>query len=282
MTLTAVEFDYLRRLVREQSAIVLEPGKEYLIEARLAGLVRQEGAGSLQDLVGRLRTERAGHLHTRVVEAMTTNETLFFRDPQVWEALRTTVVPRLLAQRRAERRLDVWSAACSSGQEPYSLVMLLREHFPAATGWDLRILATDLSTAMLDRARQGRFSQLEVNRGLPAALLVKYFEKQGMHWDAGPDLRGSVKFRPLNLDAAWPSMPLMDLVLLRNVLIYFDLETKKAVLGRVRRVLRPEGYLFIGAAENLLNVDDGFERVSIGRTTWYRLAGAAPDREERQ
>jgi chemotaxis protein methyltransferase CheR len=278
MSLTAVEFDFLRRLVREQSAIVLEPGKEYLIEARLAGLVRQEGAGSLQDLVGRLRTERAGPLHTQVVEAMTTNETLFFRDPQVWEALRTTVIPQLLERRRTERRLDVWSAACSSGQEPYSLVMLVREHFPAAVGWDLRILATDLSTAVLERAEQGRFSQLEVNRGLPAALLVKYFDKHGMHWDARPELRQSVVFRPLNLDASWPLMPPLDLVLLRNVLIYFDAETRKAILGRVRRVLRPDGWLFLGAAENLLNVDDGFERVTVGRATCYRLAGAG-DRE---
>jgi len=275
MTLTVVEFDYLRKLVREQSAIVLEPGKEYLIEARLASLARQEGVGSLQDLVGRLRAERSGPLHARVVEAMTTNETLFFRDPQVWEALRTTVIPDLLERRRAERRLNVWSAACSSGQEPYSLAMVLREHFPATAGWNVRILGTDLSTAMLARARQGRFSQLEVNRGLPAALLVKYFTKQGMHWDAKEDLRRSVEFRQLNLDTALPALPPMDLVLLRNVLIYFDMQTKKAILSRVRRVLRPDGYLFLGAAENLLNVDDTFDRVAMGRATCHRLRGAS-------
>jgi chemotaxis protein methyltransferase CheR len=270
MSMTTVAFDYLRTLVHQQSAIVLEPGKEYLVEARLAGLVREQGMTTVTDLVTKLRSQRSGPLHTQVVEAITTNETLFFRDPPLWDALRQSVLPELIDRRQAERRLNLWSAACSSGQEPYSLAMLLAEHFPNLAAWDVHILATDLSTAMLARAREGRYSQLEVNRGLPAALLVKHFGKEGMHWRASATLRQSVEYRPINLDTAWPQLPRMDLVLLRNVLIYFNAETKHAILGRLRRVLQPDGYLVLGATENLLGLDDGLERVTFGRTSCYR------------
>jgi chemotaxis protein methyltransferase CheR len=270
MSMTTVEFDYLRRLVREQSAIVLDSSKEYLVEARLAGLVREQGMTTVTDLVAKLRGLRDGPLHTQVVEAITTNETLFFRDPPLWETLRQEILPELIERRRTERRLHLWSAACSSGQEPYSLAMLLMEHFPALAGWEVRILATDLSTAMLARAREGSYSQLEVNRGLPAAMLVKHFAKEGMHWRVSTGLRGAVDFRPINLDAAWPPLPRMDLVLLRNVLIYFHAATKQAIVGRLRRQLQPDGYLVLGAAENLLGLDDAVERVAFGRTICYR------------
>jgi chemotaxis protein methyltransferase CheR len=269
MGMSTVEFDYLCRLVREQSAIVLEPGKEYLVEARLAGLVREQGMTTVTDLVARLRGRRDGPLHTQVVEAITTNETLFFRDPPLWEALREEILPELIERRRSERRLHLWSAACSSGQEPYSLAMLLAEHFGELAGWEVHILATDLSTAMLARAREGSYSQLEVNRGLPAAMLVKHFTKEGMHWRAAAALRRAVDFRPLNLDTAWPPLPRMDLVLLRNVLIYFHAETRQAIVGRLQRQLRPDGYLALGAAENLLSLD-AVERVTFGRAICYR------------
>jgi chemotaxis protein methyltransferase CheR len=270
MSMTTFEFDYLRRLVREQSAIVLESGKEYLVEARLAGLVREQGMSTVTDLVAKLRGLRDGPLHTQVVEAITTNETLFFRDPPLWETLRKEILPGLIERRRSERRLHIWSAACSSGQEPYSLAMLLAEHFGELAGWEVGILATDLSTAMLTRAREGSYSQLEVNRGLPAAMLVKHFAKEGMHWRVVPGLRRAVEFRPLNLDAAWPPLPRMDLVLLRNVLIYFDVETKRTIAGRMGRLLQRDGYLVLGAAENLLGLDDAVERVIFGRTICYR------------
>jgi chemotaxis protein methyltransferase CheR len=270
MTMTAVEFDYLRKLVRQRSAIVLEAGKEYLAEARLATLVRQHGAASVQDLVSRLRTEQHGPLHSQVVEAMTTNETLFFRDVPVFDALRTDILPAL-AKDAAGRRLNVWSAACSSGQEPYSLQVLLREHFPALCSGGVHLLATDLSTAMLERCREGRYSQLEVNRGLPARLLVKYFGRQGMHWQVNDELRRGVEFRQMNLDEPWPALPPMDLVLLRNVLIYFDMDTKRSILARLRRLVRPGGFLILGGAETLLNVDDSFERITFGRATCYQL-----------
>lgn len=270
MTMTAVEFDYLRKLVRQRSAIVLEPGKEYLAEARLAALVRQHGAASVQDLVSRLRSEQHGPLHSEVVEAMTTNETLFFRDLQMFDALRTDILPALI-QGTGGRRLNVWSAACSSGQEPYSVLMVLREHFPELPPGGVHLLGTDLSTAMLFRCREGRYSQLEVNRGLPARLLVKYFTRQGMYWQVSEELRRAAEFRQLNLDEPWPALPPMDLVLLRNVLIYFDMDTKRSILAKLRRLLRPGAFLILGGAETLLNVDDAFERITFGKATCYQV-----------
>jgi chemotaxis protein methyltransferase CheR len=276
MPLSAADFEYLSALVREGSAIVLEEQKAYLFEARLAPLARREGFDSLEALVRHLRGARANGLHKKVVESMTTNETSFFRDAQPFEALRQEVLPELLRRRAAERRLRVWCAACSTGQEPYSVVMLLREHFPALAGWDVKVLATDLSSEVLERAREGRYSQAEVNRGLPARLLVKYFEKGGLEWRLKDELRRQVEFQQLNLMEAWPGVAPQDVVLLRNVLIYFDVAAKKQVLARVRRLLRPDGALFLGGAETTLNLDGEFERVPFARTCWYRVRPRAP------
>ncbi len=265
------DFEYVRRLVRERAAIVLEDGKAYLAESRLVPVAREEGFASVAELIARIRSERFGRLHRKVVEAMTTNETSFFRDVAPFEALRTVVFPELLARRATERVLHVWCAAASTGQEPYSVAMLLREHFPELATWTVRLLATDLSTEVLARARAGRFTQLEVNRGLPASCLVRYFERDGAYWVLGEEVRRMVEFRELNLAEPWPPLPPMDVVLLRNVLIYFDLDTKRAVLGRLRRVLRADGWLFLGGAETTLNVDDAFERVQVGRASAYRV-----------
>ncbi len=265
------DFEYVRRLVRERAAIVLEDGKAYLAESRLVPVAREEGFASVAELIARIRSERFGRLHRKVVEAMTTNETSFFRDVAPFEALRTVGFPELLARRATERVLHVWCAAASTGQEPYSVAMLLREHFPELATWTVRLLATDLSTEVLARARAGRFTQLEVNRGLPASCLVRYFERDGAYWVLGEEVRRMVEFRELNLAEPWPPLPPMDVVLLRNVLIYFDLDTKRAVLGRLRRVLRADGWLFLGGAETTLNVDDAFERVQVGRASAYRV-----------
>jgi chemotaxis protein methyltransferase CheR len=268
------DFEYVRRLVRERAAIVLEDGKAYLAESRLVPVARREGFGSVAELIARIRDERFGPLHRKVVEAMATNETSFFRDVHPFDALRTAVLPDVLARRAAERTFHVWCAAASTGQEPYSVAMLLREHFPQLAGWTVRLLATDLSTDVLGRARAGRFTQLEVNRGLPAAHLVRYFERQGPHWVLGEEVRRMVEFRELNLAEPWPVLPPMDVVLLRNVLIYFDLDTKREILAKLRRVLRPDGWLFLGGAETTLNVDDAFERVQVGRASAYRVRSA--------
>jgi chemotaxis protein methyltransferase CheR len=266
------ECDYIRTLVRSRSAMVLDDGKEYLIQARLAPLVRQEGVASLEHLVARLQARPDGPLHHRVVEAMTINETSFFRDVNPFEAVRKLILPELLKARAAHRVLNVWSAACSTGQEPYSLAMVLRDAIPDLASWRVRIYATDLSSAVLERAKRGRFTQLEMNRGLPAPMLIKNFAQDGLEWQVKPEVRALIDFRQMNLCEPWPSFPPMDLVFMRNVLIYFDIATKKRMFGRLREVLRPDGYLFLGAAETTLNIDDTFEGTERGKTICYRRA----------
>jgi chemotaxis protein methyltransferase CheR len=271
MPLTPANFDFVRMLVRQRAAIVLAPDKAYLAETRLSSLAWQEGLSSVDHLLARLRSGPDDGLQRKVVEAMTTNETSFFRDLHPFEALRQTVLPELVQRRPAAVGLHLWSAACASGQEPYSLAMLVHEHFPTLAAGRLRIIASDLSTEMLDRARQGVYSQMEVNRGLPARLLVKYFQKHGQDWQIKDDVRRLVEFRPINLVGAWPALPALDVVLLRNVLIYFDVATKKQILGKVRQLLRPDGCLILGGAETTINLDDAFERVTAGRSGYYRL-----------
>src|ERR1700704_1345206 len=199
MGIAKANFHYIRDLVRERSALVLEPGKEYLVESRLDPIALEEGFLSLRDLIDRLRINSFGPLHRKVVEAMTINETTFFRDPRPFEVLRTIVLPELLKNRADDRALNVWCAACSKGQEPYSFAMLLREHFPSVLGWTLRVIASDISRDVLARAREGRYTQFEVNRGLPAPLLLKYFKKQDHDWQLSQEVRHMVELREINL-----------------------------------------------------------------------------------
>lgn len=269
------EFDFLRGLVRERSAIVLEPGKEYLVESRLVPLLRDRQLPSLATLAAALRADPRGELERAVVEAMTTNETSFFRDHHPFEALQHRLLPELIAARASERRLRFWSNACSSGQEAYSLAMLLAEHFPGLRAWDVSILATDLSRDMVRRTQQASYGQLEMNRGLPAPLLVKYFDRQGTRWQVKPDLRRWVQAREMNLMEGWPPLPRFDVIFLRNVLIYFDLDTKRAILRRARQALRPDGFLLLGSAETTVMVDDAWERVVVGGSVTYRAGGAS-------
>jgi len=266
--MTTADFDYVRNFVREEAAIVLEPGKEYLVESRLQSLVRKENIESIDVLLGKLRNRTDQDYHRKVVDAMTTNETSFFRDIHPFDTLRKNLLPELIALRGKERKLSFWCGAASTGQEPYSVLMLMAQHFPELLTWDLRFIATDLCAEVLERARAGRFSQLEVNRGLPAPLLVKHFVRQGAEWEIRPELRKRVEFRELNLVKAWPALPTLDIVFLRNVMIYFDVETKKEILGKIRRLLRP------GGAETTFNLDDGFERAVFDKTTCYRLKPA--------
>jgi chemotaxis protein methyltransferase CheR len=271
MTLSPTEFNFIRRLVLEQSAIVLEEDKGYLVESRLLPLARREGFPSLNLFVQKLQVEPLQALHRRAVEAMTTNETSFFRDFHPFETVKKLVLPDLIARRSAEKELSIWCAASSSGQEPYSLAMLIRENFPTLASWKVRILATDLSTDILARASEGRYSQLEVNRGLPASLLVKYFQKRDCDWYLRDDIRNMVEYKVVNLANAWPFLPFMDIVMIRNVLIYFGVETKKEILAKVRRVLKRDGYFFLGAAETTLNLDESFERVQFEHAVCYRV-----------
>lgn len=270
MSISPVDFDYLRRLMREQTAIVLDAGKEYIAESRLANLVSQEGFASLTELLHQLRANSFNGLHRKVVNAMTNNETWFFRDVLPFQALKGRIIPDLIAARSNEKTLRIWSAACSAGQEPYSIAMSLQENFPELRQWRVQIVATDICSSILEKAERGRYSQLEINRGLPAALLSRYFTREGIEWEISREIRNRVEFRVMNLSEPWPSMPSMDIVFLRNVLIYFDVEMKKSILARVRRVLRPDGYMFMGGAETTLNLDDRFERVQYESTAYYR------------
>ncbi len=271
MPLAPSDFEHVSSLVLKRSAIVLGPEKNYLVESRLLPLARREGFSSIADLVARLRTTSANGLHEKVVEAMTTNETSFFRDGAPFEALRQVVLPDLLQRRDAEKRLQIWCGASSTGQEPYSIALILLEHFGHCADWHTDIIASDLSSDVLARARLGCYSQLEVNRGLPSLLLNKYFERQGTDWQLKAQVRRLVDFRQINLiDAGW-GIVATDVVFLRNVLIYFDVATKKAILQKLRRVLRPDGYLFLGGAETTMNLDDAFERVPVDRSGCYRL-----------
>jgi chemotaxis protein methyltransferase CheR len=271
MTIDQPSFHFVRRMVRERAAIVLDDSKQYLVDNRLSLLARREGLASAQDVIDRLRAAPDGPLRRKVIEAMATTETLFFRDRKPYEALRHTILPELRQLRAVERKLQIWCCACSSGQEPYSISMVVREYFPGLATWDLRLLATDISSEMLARSRTGLYSQLEVNRGVPAAFLAKYFHKAGLEWKIRDDLRKMVEFRELNLAGPWGAIPQADLIMLRNVLIYFDIETKREILGKVRKLLRPGGFLVLGTAETTMNLDDGFELVRSDGTAYYRL-----------
>jgi chemotaxis protein methyltransferase CheR len=219
MSIGIGDFMFVCDIVRSDSAIVLETGKEYLVESRLLPLARSAGHDSVEALIAALRRYPYGPLRAEVVEAMTTNETSFFRDVHPFTALQQVILPELLTSRARERRIDVWCAAASSGQEPYSIAMILQDLQAQHPGWQSSILATDLSPKMLQRTREGIYSQLEVNRGLPVQRLLAHFDRTGPHWQAKADLRAMIRTQVLNLDGAWPTVPCMDIVMLRNVLI---------------------------------------------------------------
>jgi chemotaxis protein methyltransferase CheR len=258
---TPIDYDYLRRLLRERSGLVLTADKQYLVESRLLPVARRASLANLADLVQRLRAPGAEALVVEVVEAMTTNESFFFRDKIPFEHFRDTIVPALIAARAAQRRIRIWCAAASTGQEPYSLAMALREMGNLLSGWRVEILATDLSNEVLEKAKAGIYSQFEVQRGLPIALLIKYFTQIGDAWQIAPELRAMVQFRPLNLLGDFGHLGIFDLVFCRNVLIYFDQETKTDVLDRLARVTDRDGYLVLGAAETVVGLTESFKPI---------------------
>jgi len=254
---------------------VLDESKDYLIETRLEKLARDLNYANLGTLVADVRRD-AGTVTRQLIEALTTHETLFFRDVRPFDALKREILPPLIAARQAARQLTIWSAACSTGQEIFSVAMLLKENFPEVLSWPVKLYATDISGQVVERAMQGRFQQLEVNRGLPAAMLVKYFERDGVDWKVKDEIRKMVRFEQLNLLHAWPSDLRPDIVLLRNVLIYFNVQTKKELLTRVRQTLRPDGALLLGSAETTLGIDDGWDRAPGSVTPWYRPLRSTP------
>jgi chemotaxis protein methyltransferase CheR len=255
---TPLEYDYLRKLLKERSGLVLSAEKQYLVESRLLPVARKAGAAGLSQLVQMLKGPASERLIVEVVEAMMTNESFFFRDKMPFEHFRQAIMPALLAARAARRRIRIWSAAASTGQEPYSLAMALKEMGAAIEGWRIEIVATDLSAEVLEKARTGLYSQFEVQRGLPIQLLLKYFTKVGEAWQIAPDIRAMVHYRQLNLLSDFSHLGHFDVVFCRNVLIYFDQATKCAVLDRVARNTERDGYLLLGAAETVVGLSDSF------------------------
>ncbi len=243
------DYVYLGKLVQAQSANVVDPARKTLFESRLQPLVRVAGAANLEGLVGLLRESRSAPLHRAVAEAMTINETSFFRDVKPFDLLRDEVLPQLIEQRSAERRLRIWSAASSTGQEAYSLAMLLVEHFPQLARWDVRIIGTDLSREVIEYARRGRYRRLEMNRGLPAKLLVKHFRRDEDEWEVSEGLKALCEFEVGNLCVPSVRTFAFDLVLLRNVLLYFSKPDRTAVFREVHRKLSSRGFLVLGNAE---------------------------------
>jgi len=272
MNPAAADYEHIRALMREHTGVALDADKDYLVESRLTRMLKAGDIDSLAELVRRLQTEPpASNLRQDVIDAMLTGETSFFRDIKPFEVLKSHVLPELIEKRQAERRLHIWCGACSSGQEPYSIAMLLREHFPMLASWRMQLIATDMSRQMLERAKDGCYSQMEVGRGLPASLLIRYFRQAGLIWQIREEIRDMVRFEYLNLSEDWPLLDRMDLVFLRNVLIYFDADGKKSVLRKIRHILKPGGYLFLGGAETTAYLDNAYEPVHLDKTVCYRL-----------
>ena len=265
--ISPANYAFLQQRIYSESGIVLDETKHYLIESRLLPIVRKEKLATLDDLCARLKASGSTVLRRQVIEAMTTNETLFFRDIAVFDVLRDHILPTFVESRRSSRTLTIWSAAASSGQEAYSLAILLLEM--GLPGWTVRIFGTDLNSTVLEKARSGRYIQIEVNRGLPAKYLVKYFQRVGLDWQVKDEVRRMVEFREFDLRQSMRGLGPFDLVLCRNVLIYFDIKTKKQILGEIRGVLNPKGVLFLGSAETTLNLDDRFSRRVLGQSVLY-------------
>ncbi len=263
---------YFADIVRRRSAIVLEESKAYLIRARLDPIAKIHGCASLNDFARHVRARASDlSLQAEIVDAMTTNETSFFRDLHPFTLFREKILPDILARRAAQKTLRIWCAASSSGQEPYTLAIILREYFPQLNDWKIDLVASDISLSMLRRCKEGVYSQLEVNRGLPAQMMVKYFATENGGWRIREALRNMIDFKEVNLIEPWPLMPPMDIVFIRNVLIYFDMTEKRNILARMRKQMAPDGYLFLGTAETTFSVDENFTRVSIGSATCYTL-----------
>lgn len=267
-----LDFDYIRALVRKESSIVLDGSKTYLVTSRLLPLARARGFDTIGALISQLQSTPFGELHTLAVEAIATTETSFFRDHHPFVALRDEIIPELVQRRkRSNHTLSIWSAACASGQEPHSVAMILRDRFADLNGWNLQLMASDFSRGMLDRAREGLYTQLEINRGLPAPYLVRFFSQQEDQWLLAPEVSRMFRFFHQNLTSEWILPAQVEIVMMRNVLIYFDVETRRELLRRVRRILKPGGYLLLGSAETTLNLDDLFTRVLVGRTVFYQV-----------
>jgi len=284
---TPMDYEFLRKLLKERSGLDLSPDKQYLVESRLVPLARKAGLGGITELVQKMKAGSADALTADVVEAMTTNETFFFRDKIPFDHLKDTMLPALLQARSARRSLRIWCAASSTGQEPYSIAMCLKALGPAIAGWKTDIVATDLSQGVLEKSKAGIFSQFEVQRGLPIQMLVKHFTQIGDMWQLNPDIRAMVQHRQLNLLQDFGHLGMFDVIFCRNVLIYFDQDTKASIFERLSKVVESDGFVVLGAAESVVGISDAFKpypdrrglyRPNAVRAAKPGLAGAMPQK----
>jgi chemotaxis protein methyltransferase CheR len=275
---TPPDYEYLRKLLKDHSGLDLSTDKQYLIESRLLPLARKAGLADIGDLVQKMKNGSSS-LIAQVVEAMTTNETFFFRDKIPFDHFREKIMPEILQARVSRKSLRIWCAAGSTGQEPYSLAICLKEMGAALSGWRVEIVATDLSNEVLEKSKAGIYSQFEVQRGLPIQMLVKYFKQTGELWQINPDIRAMVQHRQLNLLHDFSQLGRFDVIFCRNVLIYFDQDTKTNIFGRLARTIEPDGFLVLGAAETVVGLTEAFKPIA-DRRGLYRPEGepAAPGR----
>ena len=275
--MTPPDYEYLRKLLKDRSGLDLSADKQYLIESRLLPLSRKFGMAGISELVQKMKGGSAD-ITTQVVEAMTTNETFFFRDKVPFDHFRDSIMPEILQARASRKTLRIWCAAGSTGQEPYSLAMCLKEMGAALSGWRVEILATDLSQEVLEKSKAGIYSQFEVQRGLPIQMLVKYFKQTGELWQINADIRAMVQHRQLNLLHDFSQLGVFDVIFCRNVLIYFDQDTKINIFNRLAKATEPDGFLVLGAAETVVGLTDVFkpypERRGLYRPSGVREAPA--------
>jgi len=272
LSISADDFQTVQKFLLENSGIALAAGKEYLVEGRLQSLIYSEEFDDIHALVVKLRGN--GDLGRKVVEALATNETSFFRDKHPFETLKTAVIPDLFNKPELGKQITIWSAASSSGQEPYSLAMLLADSFAWATDWQIKIIASDISEEMLAKCRAGLYSQFEISRGLPPHYLPRFFQRAESQWQAKAEIRERIDFRTLNLCESWGGLPKMDIIFMRNILIYFEADTKKAILEKIPKVLKPGGYLFLGSGEVPVGLEDRFQSTDFSTSACFKLAPA--------
>jgi len=256
--MTPADYDFLRKFLKERSGLDLSADKQYLVESRLMPLARKASLSGIEELVQKIKNGSSA-VASDVVEAMTTNETFFFRDKVPFDHLRDVLLPEMIQARAARKSLRIWCAAASTGQEPYSIAMTIKEMSAQLAGWRIEIIGTDISQQVLEKSKSGIYTQFEVQRGLPIQLLVKYFKQIGEMWQINPDIRSMIQYRPLNLLLDFSSLGKFDIIFCRNVLIYFDQDMKTQIFGRLAKCMEPDGFLALGAAETVVGLTDAFK-----------------------
>ncbi len=263
--MTPADYDFLRSFLKERSGLILSNDKQYLIESRLMPVARQEGLDTITALVAKLKTPLGRVAGEAVVEAMTTNESFFFRDKTPFDHFSNVMLPQMMEARRTQRKIRIWCAAASTGQEPYSLAMIIKDMGLKTSAYRFDIIGTDISREVLERAKAGTYSQFEVQRGLPIQMLLNHFTQKGETWEISPAIRQMVQYRPLNLFDSFTALGTFDVVFIRNVLIYFEQEAKVAILERVAKQMAPDAYMVLGAAETVVGLTDAFKAVPGSR-----------------